>query len=41
MNELIAIIALAICTVVITIVVRIYKESPKIKKNVKGDDLFN
>jgi len=40
MNELIAIIALTICAVVITIVVRIYRESPKIKKNVGRDDLL-
>lgn len=40
MNELIAIFALAICTIVITIVIRIYNESPKIRKNI-GDDLLN
>ena len=40
MNVLIAILALVICIVVITIAMRIYKESPKIKKN-DGDDLLN
>jgi len=40
MNELIAIIALAVCVVVITIVIRIYKGSPKIRKNIEGDDLI-
>lgn len=39
MNVLIAIIALAICAVVITIVIRIYKESPKISKNIENDDV--
>jgi hypothetical protein len=39
MNELLAIIALAVCIVVITIVIRIYKESPKIRKNIEGDDV--
>jgi len=37
MNVLIAIFALAICVVVITVVMRIYKESPKIRKNVDDD----
>jgi len=41
MNELIAMVALAICAIVITVVIRIYKESPRIRKNVEGDDLFN
>ena len=41
MNEFIAIIALTFCAVVITIVIRIYKEGPRIRKNMKGDDLFN
>jgi len=41
MNELIAIAALAICAIVITVVIRIYKESPTIRKNAEGDDLFN
>jgi|GEM_PF-2387256 len=41
MNELIALIALAVCGVVITIVIRIYKESPKIRKNIESDDLLN
>lgn len=40
MNVLIAIIALVICTIVITIAIRIYKESPRIKKNI-DDDLLN
>jgi hypothetical protein len=40
MSELIAIFALAICIVVIAIVIRIYKESPGIRKNI-GDDLLN
>lgn len=40
MSELIAIAVLIICIVVITIVVRIYKESPGIRKNV-DDDLLN
>jgi hypothetical protein len=35
--ELIAIIALAICTVAITIAIRIYKENPKIRKNIESD----
>jgi hypothetical protein len=37
MNVLIAIVALAICVVVITIAMRIYKESPKIRKNADDD----
>jgi len=37
MNVLIAILALVICTVVITLAMRIYKESPKIRKNVEDD----
>jgi hypothetical protein len=37
MGELIAIVALAICAIVITVVIRIYKESPRIRKNVEGD----
>jgi len=40
MNELIAIFALSICIVVITLAVRIYKETPRIGKNI-GDDLLN
>ena len=40
MNVLIAIFALAICIVVITVAMRIYKESPKIRKN-DDDDLLN
>jgi len=40
MSELIAIVALGVCIVVITIVIRIYKESPKMRKNV-CDDLLN
>lgn len=39
MNELIAIVALAICVIVITIVIRIYKESPKIRKNTEEIDV--
>jgi hypothetical protein len=39
MNELIAIFALAICIVVITIVIRIYKESPRIRKNIEKIDM--
>ena len=38
MSELIAIVALAICAIVITIVIRIYKESPKIRKNIEEID---
>lgn len=41
MNELIAIIALTICVIVIALVIRIYKESPRIKKNIERDDLLN
>jgi uncharacterized membrane-anchored protein YhcB (DUF1043 family) len=37
MNVLIAILALVICIVVITVAMRIYKESPKIRKNVDDD----
>jgi len=37
MNVLIAVLALVICIVVITIAMRIYKESPKISKNVDDD----
>ncbi|HMK19909.1 MAG TPA: hypothetical protein VK492_17030 [Chitinophagaceae bacterium] len=40
MNVLIAIVALAICVVVIIVAMRIYKESPKIRKNT-DDDLLN
>ena len=40
MNELIAIVALFICIVVITIAIRIYKESPRIRKNF-DDELLN
>ena len=40
MSEWIAIVALIVCIVVITIVIRIYKESPRIRKNI-GDDLLN
>jgi hypothetical protein len=40
MSVLIAIFALAICIVVITVAIRIYKENPKIRKN-DGDDLLN
>ena len=40
MNELIAIIALSICIIVITIAIRIYIESPRIRKNI-DDDLLN
>jgi hypothetical protein len=39
MNELIAIFALTICIVVITIAVRIYKESPRIRKNIEETDV--
>jgi len=41
MSELIVIVALAICVVVITIAIRIYKESPRIRKNIESDDLLN
>ena len=37
MNVLIAILALVICIVVITVAMRIYKESPKIRKNKNVD----
>jgi uncharacterized protein YoxC len=37
MKELIAIVALAVCVAVIILVVRIYRESPKIKKNIDVD----
>ncbi len=37
MNELIAIVALTICAIVITVVIRIYKESPRIRKNIERD----
>ena len=40
MSEWVAIVALIVCIVVITIVIRIYKESPRIRKNI-GDDLLN
>ena len=39
MNELIAIVALAICPIVITIAIRIYKENPRIGDI--DDDLLN
>jgi hypothetical protein len=39
MSELIAIFALAVCIVVITIVIRIYKENPRIRKNIKDIDM--
>jgi hypothetical protein len=39
MGELIAIFALAICAIVITIVIRIYKEGSKIRKNMEDIDL--
>ena len=37
MMELIAIAALFICAIVIAIAIRIYKESPRINKNVESD----
>ena len=37
MMELIAIVALSICAMVITIAVRIYKECPGINKNAESD----
>ena len=37
MSVLIAILALVLCIVVITIAMRIYKESPKPGKNAKDD----
>ena len=39
MNELIAILALSVCIIVITVVVRIYKECPKINKKIEHDEL--
>jgi|KBSSwiStaDraftv2_1062776.scaffolds.fasta_scaffold44477_3 multisubunit Na+/H+ antiporter MnhC subunit len=39
MNVLIAIVALAICAVAITVAMRIYKENPKIRKNDRDDFL--
>ena len=39
MSMLIAIFALAICVVVITVSIRIYKESPKIRKNPEDTDM--
>jgi len=39
MMVLIAIAALALCFIVISFVIRIYKESPKIKKDIEGDEL--
>jgi hypothetical protein len=36
---LIAIFALAICVVVITVSIRVYKESPKIRKNIEDSDM--
>ncbi|HEY5773705.1 MAG TPA: hypothetical protein VIS75_13795 [Chitinophagaceae bacterium] len=39
MSVLIAIFALAICIVVITFSIRIYKESPKIRKNIEDTDM--
>ena len=39
MSVLIAILALAICVVVITVSIRIYKESPKIRKNIEDIDM--
>ena len=39
MTELIAIIALAVCAIVIIIVIHIYKESPKIRKNIEEDGI--
>jgi hypothetical protein len=40
MIELISIAALVICFLVISFVIRIYNKSPKIRKNMRGDD-FN
>jgi len=37
MNVLIAIVALVICIVVISVAMRIYKESPKIRKNAEDE----
>ena len=39
MSELIVFVALAICIVVITIAIRIYKESPRIRKNIEEIDM--
>jgi len=39
MSVLIAIFALVICIVVITVSIRIYKESPKIRKNIEDTDM--
>lgn len=39
MNELIALFALSVCTVVITMVILIYKECPKINKKIEQDEL--
>jgi len=39
MNELIAIVALIICIAVIAIAIRIYKESPRIRKNIEEIDM--
>jgi hypothetical protein len=39
MSKLIAIFALVICIVVITIVIRIYKENPGIRKNIEEIDV--
>jgi hypothetical protein len=39
MNEMIAVAALSVCIVVITIVIRIYKECPKINKKIEQDEL--
>ena len=39
MIELIAIFALAICAIVIRVVIRIYKESPKIRKDIEEIDV--
>ena len=36
--ELIAIFALVICAIVIRVVIRIYKESPKIRKDIEEID---
>ena len=39
MSQLIVIVALVICLVVITIAIRIYKESPRIRKNIEEIDI--
>ena len=39
MSVLVAILALVICIVVITFSIRIYKESPKIRKNIDDFDM--